>query len=508
MAIATSRWFILATLVMLALGNLDAVGQSTGEGPVALDSRLESEPVSLGALGLTIHPPSGATTVVERFHAGTTLLMSDGRSNPRWRVRFESLSVPLEGKPAAELVEDYLGSLRRQGAVFDPISNAPFAADGGRTWDETGRPGHLLFIETATPKGQPFVDGRLIVPAGDLNFLIGTILIVPRHFDEIRDDLAASFATIRVRTHEERQAEIAREVANGGSLLLTLTESDLRQLAGKEVCSRIIDQRTGEDVGFTILRSSEGMRGRTTPRRLEHEYTEAGREIGLLVQSQFLLREDHPRTPIHHDTYAAHWLAWDRRIGEWSMLQTRIQGENRNAQAITGVLTSSEVDASASELTVVWTDPGGKGQPNRWRIPDVFMPQTIASCLVWLFPGEVDQPITYRSYVYSRAETDPGIVMREDTWGPRSGGEPGWELTTRIGTAGVATTSIYDASRNLIERRLPNGLVARASTLDELRSIWGDGLGRRFDRPMPGLEDGPDPEVTSGRRSTRPRVGR
>lgn len=436
----------------------------------SVDSRLEPIPLEVETLGLSIHPPAGASVAAQRASGQVSIAVSEPTANPRWTMTLAIVNSSLREPTALAQIESHLDALSSREAPYEVIENKEVTING--------LDGRLCYLRQTTAAGQQYISGWLVLPAGRRSFLVASSLIMPDAFADFRPTLEASFNTIEITSQEELSLRIRAQIDAGRRLLEAVTPEQLESIAESTTSQwrriyRPSDTNArDQEIGYMVLDVFAGKRGLLTTNRHEIDYDVAEHEVGLIVRANVRVLEGRDI----RDVEMLYWMAWDQGEESFSVRGTRRQGEASVSEAITGVRTRAATGEPMPTLTVITMGEYSRVRdPSRWNVPDVYLSQALnwvlPQLMANLLPGEEDGH-TLAYYFFDMASAQPTLQRRVDRWEPAGTGTDNWMLTSQVGDDGQALVSYYDRAGRLIRREHPDGSRTVPIDLAELRRIW------------------------------------
>ncbi len=223
---------------------------------------LEATPLSVEALGLTIHLPIGARVSQERIAGRTNLSIQDGTDPPVWSVLVQQVAVVPEAPSTPEgQVSEHLRRLVDAGMSHELLSNEPVTYRGSS--------GQLCYVSQSASDGRSVVTGWLVIPRGPTELLIFSILFRPEQREQVTALLENSFQTMVIVDEELIAARRRNHLLAGQTLLASLTEERLRGLVGYRQVFRLYraaepgSTSPEQELGYSLIEVTEAQKGRS-----------------------------------------------------------------------------------------------------------------------------------------------------------------------------------------------------------------------------------------------------
>ena len=460
-----TRTLRAVAIMAVLLPSVTAFAQSD---PQDLRQRgLEPTRVTNDALGVTIHPPLDSAAIPTQTGDSTILTIRDGADPPAWQMFMQrTLMRDVRSDDPDEIIELLLSQLRRNNPSIQVLRNEARRLGG--------HPGHILFVQLEQEIG-----GFAIAATGERRFLIVRMSIMPEVSERIRPILEASLGTLEITSAEQLRAQREAQTNRAQRFLGELTPERFRSVLGREHWYRIYQpsadgSRTGEqEVGYFVVRTSEGMRGQLDPGREERHFTAGDRAPGLILHIDGRYLEDAARN-LFTDVQSRYWQAWDRSDESWSIRATRRQGAASRTEAEVGLRSGPRIGQPYGKVTVVTTDLQTRANQNyEWIAPDPYLSQVEVYLLGSLLPrdGSMTGELAFRYYEPSVKRLTE-LPHRLDVWQPSSRREGFWTLTSRLMIDTPPITSTYNAEGVLIRREKADGTITELIELRDLVELW------------------------------------
>ncbi len=393
----------------------------------------------------------------------------DSLPNPRWWLRFQSLTSSKAGLSAADQIQAYLETLKKNKKEFTVRIDEPLTPKGA-----SGE-GRLLVIESPIGDGAVGISGWLIAPTGSDRFLTCSIVAPADSANEVVPALRKAFTEMELTP---RDAVIAakKERMDRGAKMVAFSKEALQQtVASEPTLYRIYRPATekGEarELGWMSVRVIEGRRGEVDATRDPKSLHGEDNEEGLLVilDAKSILNNDARHTM---DTQVRYWMAWDRLSEVWSVRSTERQGDASRTSGQTGVRTPTRPGDPRPMLRVINSISERQTRdPLEWQVPPNYISQAELVVLGKLLPKDDPAPPTFSSYAFDPKST--GLPQRTDTW--KRNGDGTWTLETRLGTSASPLVQTFDENGERLKRVDvdPDGtIVTERIESSQLRALW------------------------------------
>lgn len=440
--------------------------------PAALG--LSDRPIVAETLGVAFYPPRDALLTTESVNGNTALVLTEQSSPPRWRLRIQPLESTLETPTPKAIVDDHLARLTATRGAAGPaprvLENAPITV--------RGIPGHLLMLAEPGQPGSPeTVNGWVVLPRGERNFIVLTTLTTSDQLSAFRAQLDASLSTMSIASLDKlndlrrTRIETADEILND-----FFTPAHLRSVCGERTWYRIYKPATtpggaDREIGYMAIQAVEAMIGELEPSRSRTRLTgdEAQPGLMVIVQARALLDETGKHTL---DIDGRYWLAWDRTSEAWSNRSTERQGKAERGFKQTGVRSAPSTGQPRPTLTVINDSTMSKGdtRPQQWAIPPKgYLSQAEVLLLGSLLPR--DRGDLELSFFFF--DTKEGrMPQRLDRWAKAADGSGNWVLTSQPSLDAPPITQVFDARGTRIRRVDADGTVTERIDPTALLSLW------------------------------------
>lgn len=457
--------YVSFTLILLLCAPLKA--QITDEQSRAYQIQgLESVPFIADSIGLSLHLPQGAHVAMREVGDQVQFMIGDGPDPKFWRIQLEQVSRQLEGlsEPAdpGQILGRILGDIGEHTLISTDITH------------HGDLRGAICFVNRfLPPNNQKVVNGWLVIPNGRYSALVFNISLMPELEERIRPLLESSFATIKVKTVEERSLGQRSRIENGRTLIDSITPAQLRELVGLKQWFRSYRPASKErntpntELACSVVEVFEAKRGALNPSRAEADYNRLEREEGIMVRVQGRVVINAARD-YYFDTLAMYWLAWDMSSESWSVLGTQRRGQAERTEYETGIRSAATTGKPIPQLTVTLSD----FKPQDWSVPDVYLSQPLAWLLGRLLPHDSDEPQYFSYYFYNSREAKPSLTLRYDRWEPANDGTGNWKLATMLSKKQPPDVSTYAPNGSLIRRVRSTGDITVPTTREYLLKLW------------------------------------
>jgi len=447
-----------------------------------VSAELVPEPFVVESLGLSIHPPRTANTMLEAIEDDVHLLMVERSDPPRWRIRIQPLDSRVATPTPRTVVQDHLNRLESIGQRYTILANEPVRYGGVN--------GHLLVVEEPGADGDDVVNGWVILARGGLRFTVVTLNTDRSGIVGARPLLEATLASLTLQDGETLMAMRRQRLDAGATVIAGFTPDRLRAVVGHDQWHRIhrpADAGTPErELGSVRIRATAAPRGSVHLDRNPNHYSTPELEEGFLVTvtARLFLNESGTH---RMDLDQRYWMSWDRTIETWSSRTVTTDRGRQRATSQTGVREPIRTGHPTSRLTVindVQASPGAIA-PLSWTVPtqtylcqpEVILLGELLALLSTPTAADKDKskpvPVAGEmAFHYFDARRDR-LPQRIDMWRRLDGNGPGvWELTTMPALDEPRIVQVHDERGRRLRRIEPDGSIVERIDVNALRDIW------------------------------------
>lgn len=426
---------------------------------------LQALPFTADAIGLSMHLPYGAHVTLDSSGSTIVYIATDAPVPKLWRIRLEQVPWANPQPDSDDSADAFLDLILSRQGEARVIVRGPMELDG--------RAGLQCYVERTFPDGTQAIHGWVLMPSAPGSFVIFTLSVTPEYFPDFKPLFDRSLATLDLRSEVERSLEHRSRIEHGRQFLQSLTAERLRPLIGLRQWFRSYrpparDGSTGAvELACSVVDVFEAMQGELNGNRDEREFSPEDRELGLMVRVQGRMVIDASRDS-YADTLAQYWMAWDQSGEAWSILTTQRQRRATRTEAETGLRPMPSVGQPQPKLTVIRSTDN----PREWRVPEVYLSQSLAWLLGRLLPRDQQEPQFFSYYYYNARGASPTLTLRYDRWEPVADGSGNWVLATLLEKNQPPDMTTYDADGALLRRVRNTGDVTEPTTQDALLRLW------------------------------------
>lgn len=451
---------VLGTLVPCAIAQ--PVFPAPDPGKIAL----ADSPVQVPALGLSITPPVGSSSLTQSLagQIAATIILPDNIGSVgvhrRALVRDDLTLIELEAallKRALGLPDGATGitiDTKVSTAEGESLGRSPFIAAGGLVF----RPFYVRMREGDNP-----LQGFAILLTARTEFLLFQLYTTERHFDRAREMFEIMLATVELEDTAASDRRRGDAIDAGVARLAALTPEDYDAIISDfpEQFERIYKPAPGgaaadeTEVGYRRIKAWIGPR-----EELTGETPRPNSPDGYLLRIDGLVLLDDERRA---DSRSLYFLSRDRTQEAWSV-EMAIRGKSGKPEVW------SEIGARAGRNMSVQINRGG-GVSHTIR-PLIEGPGYISRLESYLLPqllikaGEAGH---YAFYTYDQAAEANRLRFVELADVPE---RPGlWRVITRR-TDDQGETAEYNQFARLIRVETTEGLLKRPIEFERLYSLW------------------------------------
>jgi len=465
------RPFILAILTVASSMSVAQIGQpgQTTNTPLTGVTELETDPISLDSIGLTINLPKDAQAETVRIGSST----STGISLP------DNLGTIIIKEQRTS--DENLTALKASNSIRDQLMNRPGAMVLHEQHDlRVGIwKGHRFYIRTPSQNrnGASVYRGVTIFGHKPSTFLIFDFTLEgsESEFNLARVLYETSVGTMNLQEMSSQTLKRAAGFNSTNALLDQLTIDDYNAvLTGKknERWERLYtpaksgDEMDASEHGYRRVKSWSGYKGELGSKD-KSKWTTEDRKLGYLLQIDSMAMD----AGLRIDSRALFYMSLDENEETWTIRMT-LKNEDTSSNDSKSYTQDSAITGARKGGKLTITTVEGNNSPTTISpfIPENGYITQVQSYLMGALIAHKQLQGDFASYSYNPVTNS--VTIRWDI-SEQPASSPGlWSVTSKNAPDSPPTTTHFDAHGDLMRVRLNNGRIWEPIELERLLSLW------------------------------------